>query len=256
MSNKLNSSKRRRLGIFFARVSLAIKIFSVCLLLSVITLDYFSNFRNECKNHLLDFTKNNGFAFKKLIIEGQVNIETKEILKSIGARRGDSIFSIDLNQVQNLLDKNTWVDSSIIQRRFPETIFISLKERIPVAIWQSQSKLYLIDEDGKIIIKYNQKGFEDLIQVVGEDANNYASSLRKSLDKYPDLQKKVKSAQRYGLRRWDLNFVDNIKVKMPENDFELAYDYLNLLNQKAKLFGHCYKTIDLRDHTKYYIEKH
>jgi hypothetical protein len=41
---------------------------------------------------------------------------------------------------------------------------------------------------------------------------------------------------------------------MPENGFNTAYNYLNLLNQKDKLFGQNYKLLDLRDPEKYYFE--
>ena len=70
------------------------------------------------------------------------------------------------------------------------------------------------------------------------------------------MAKKVVSAVRYGQRRWDLNLEQKINVKMPEKGFQEAYDYLNSLNKEGKLFDQNYKVINLKDPSKYYMEKH
>ena len=137
----------------------------------------------------------------------------------------------------------------------PNTLYINLLERTPIAIWQINGQFFLIDEDGYKITT-NIMPFPNLLHVVGSDANIYASKLIEDLSKYPELLKKVTSSVRYGDRRWNLNFEQDITVKMPETDFEEALNYIVELNKAGKLFNQNYKTIDLRDASKYYIEKH
>ena len=94
-----------------------------------------------------------------------------------------------------------------------------------------------------------------LPHVVGSDANIYANKLIEDIGKFPELASKVVSSIRYGERRWNLNLQQNITIKMPENGFEEALKYVVELNKASKLFDKNYKTIDLRDKNKYYIEK-
>ena len=46
------------------------------------------------------------------------------------------------------------------------------------------------------------------------------------------------------------------QLKMPETNFDQALHYLTELHKAQKLFDQHYKIIDMRDHTKYYIEKY
>ena len=43
---------------------------------------------------------------------------------------------------------------------------------------------------------------------------------------------------------------------MPDKGFSEAYDYLHALDKKGKLFNQNYKVINLKDPSKYYMEKH
>ena len=119
------------------------------------------------------------------------------------------------------------IKAALVERRMPKTIYIAIIERKPIAIWQFEKKLYLIDEEGNRISNKDIEKFSKLLQVVGSDANVYAQNLVMELSKHPELAKRITSAVRYGERRWNLNLEQGITVKMPEDDFQKAYNYLN-----------------------------
>ena len=151
--------------------------------------------------------------------------------------------------------ENSWIKNLSVMRRLPNTIVIHITERTPIAIWQHEKKLALIDFEGNIVDTNHIEDFPNLLQVVGSDANLYAEHLIENLQTEPSLVGSVVSAVRYGERRWNLILKQSITVKMPENNFDKALHYLAKMHESSKLFDQNYKSLDLRDPSKYYVEK-
>lgn len=259
--DKRNLQKRkisfnRKVLIYYSNFKLSVIITAIIFACLLLFTNLLQNFKNDLQNKFYNITAKMGLVLENLEIGDLKNVTAQEIVECLQADKGAAIFSIDLANVKKRLEENIWVESAIVARKLPTTISIQVKERMPIAIWQFEGRLYLIDSDGNRIDTYHGQKFENLIQVVGIDANIYAQSLLNELNKYPALVARVKSAVRYGQRRWNLNFNDNFTVKMPESDFARAYQYLAALNKSAKLFGNNYKTLDLRDVDKYYFEQH
>lgn len=197
-----------------------------------------------------------GFALEKVIIKGNKNLDTTDIVASLNADVGTPLFEINLHEIHDKIKELSWVDQTIVKRILPNIIEIDILEREPIAIWQNRSKFTLIDSDGSIIKNADIKKFSHLLHVVGRDANFHADSLHASLKTYPQILKNTQSATRYGERRWNLSLKDKITVKMPEKNLPQALEYLDKMIRQEKLWGNKYKILDLRDHNKYYIEKY
>ncbi len=254
-SKKVNLNFKRRLTLYYWRF---ISIIKISIFLAIITL-LFTNFftiqRQKILNTLINLSAKHGFVLKNIIIEGHKNISIEDITAIIEKEKQLAIYSLNLDEIRHDIEDNQWVKMALVERRLPNSLYIAIIEKEPIAIWQFQQKLYLIDSDGAKITSKNINKFPNLLQLVGEDANVYASSLIEDLYQYPELAQKVISAVRYGKRRWDLNLKENINVKMPEKNFAKAYQYLHFLNKQNKLFNQNYKKIDLKNHDKYYFEK-
>ena len=253
--NRANISLKRRWVIFLHRATLFFKLGILLLLGILIFTDLFKTYKAKARTEFNLYTARYGFVLENIVIEGRENTSYNDIIKILNADKGDPIFSVELQVVKERLEDATWIKKAIIERRLPSTIYVAIVERKPVAIWQFKGKLYLVDAEGNRITKYNGEGFSELMHVVGQDASIYASSLLTDINYYPNLASKVKSAVRYGDRRWNLNLEQDIVVKMPENGFNEAYEYLHLLHKDKKLFDQGYKMLDLRDSYKYYLEK-
>lgn len=254
-STKVNISLRRKLWIYSQRVAFWLKIFIILFVVIFFYTNILDHYKRISQNWFFQFSANYGFVLENIIVEGQKNTPLKEIIDTLMADKGVPIFAIDILGVKERLEENMWIKAAIVERRLPSTIYIAVVERMPIAIWQFEQRLYLIDSEGNRISAYNGQEFDGLLHVVGQDANVYAQVLLDELNKYPNLASKVKSAVRYGQRRWNLNFKEGITVKMPEIGFVEAYDYLNSLDKNNKFFNQEYKMLDLRDANKYYMEK-
>ncbi len=255
-NNKVKLGVRRRLGLYYARFMLVVKILILFITILFLFTNFFQVQKQKIFNIFVDLTAEAGFVFEHLIIEGQKNITENDITEAIGADQGMPIYSLNIDDIRKRIEENPWVKIALIERRLPNTLYVAIMERVPIAIWQFKQKIYIIDEDGNRITSKDIEKFGDLIHVVGQDANVYARGLLEDLERHASLAKKVISAVRYGQRRWDLNLEQKINVKMPEKGFNEAYDYLNSLNKKGKLFDQNYRIINLKDSSKYYIEKY
>ena len=252
---KPNIPFRRKVAIIYARIKLITKIFIFIFLYLLFFTQYLNFIKHEIAQNIYELTADMGFKLENVLIEGQQNALSEDILATLNADTGTPIFALNLPEIQKQLQKISWIKAAAIERRLPSTLYIALLERTPIAIWQINKQFYLVDEEGYKITDSNLEKFADLLHVVGSDANIYANKLIKDFVKYPELAAKILSAVRYGERRWNLNFQQDITVKMPEAGFDKALNYLSELNKACKLFDQGYKSIDLRDHDKYYIEK-
>lgn len=252
---KANISLRRKVSVAYYRAVLAGKLLLVLFFYILFFTHYLDFIKVEVMQNAYELAGEFGFKLENVTIEGQENTTEAEILTALNADTGTPIFAIDLGEVKKQLEQNPWVKQIAVKRRLPSTLQIAIREKTPIAIWQINQQLFLIDEDGAKITSNNIEKFPKLMQVVGIDANLYASKLISDLAAYPGISNKIVSAVRYGQRRWNLNFRQNITIKLPEEKYNQALDYINELDKAGKLLDQGYKVLDLRDASKYYIEK-
>ena len=255
---KLHDSRniylKRRLFFYTNYLVLFLKIALLTIILLFLFTNLFSNYKRDFKVITNKFIAEYGFVLKNIILQGQKNSNIRNVVDSLSNNPKDSIFSLDIKELKKSLTENTWIKSAIVERRLPDTLYIALFEREPIAIWQYNGKLFLIDNFGEPIFEDNLAKFSNLLLVVGEDANLYASGLINDLRKEYHLAQRISSAVRYGGRRWNLIMDENIEVKMPEDDFPKAYNFLKKMHKAGKLFNNKIRVLDLRNHEKYFIE--
>lgn len=253
---KQNIIFRRKIITFYTRLTLAIKIIVFFLILLVLCTNFLDKLKQEIKTFLYEISAEIGFRLENILVEGQHNLSIDEILLTLDADKGTAIFAINLSKIQKILSNNPWVKDVSVARHMPNTIYIILYERVPIAIWQINRKLFLIDNEGYKISSIIEEKFSNLLHIIGSDANIYAEELISIISKYPKIRNKILSAIRFGERRWNLNLEQGITVKMPEKNFHQALIYIDKLNNINKLFNQNYKVLDLRDLNKFYFEKY
>ena len=252
-NNKLSFQRKARFWLM--HTSTIIKLFLVTILYFFFFTSHLNFIKEYIWENFYEIASDGGFKLETVVIKGNQHIEPKEIVATLNADVGTPLFAISLKNSYHKLKENSWIKKLSIMRRLPNTIVIHILERTPIAIWQHEQKLALIDYEGNVVDSNHIEDFPNLLQVVGSDANLYAEHLIESLNTEPELAGNVVSAVRYGERRWNLVLKQNITVKMPEHNFDKALHYLAKLNETGKLFDQNYKSLDLRDLSKYYIEK-
>ncbi len=195
----------------------------------------------------MDVTADMGFAVRDILVEGRVYSDPDVLRALINIEKGDPLFSFDPEEARTLIEKIAWVKTAHVERRLPDTIYIGLVEREPLALWQKDKKLRLIDEEGEVLTDRNLKRFKALVIVAGRDAPEHAPALIATLAAEPALAKRVESASRIGARRWDLKLNDGTIVKLPEEDIGFALRRLAVAQEEDELLDKDIVSVDLRE---------
>jgi len=189
---------------------------------------------------------NAGFVVKKILVTGRKQVSAEEILASLSVKQGMPIFGFNVSDAEKSLSNISWVSSVVISRRLPDTIAVELHERTPIALWQHQKKIFLIDENGVTLAAGSLDAWQNLPLVVGEGAEKNVTQLLGLLQAEPDIAKELVSAVRVEQRRWDLHLRNDVVVKLPEQDTELALSRLAALEKQKNILGRNIALIDLR----------
>lgn len=185
---------------------------------------------------------------KQVLIYGHVRTTKDEVMRVLNLRQGMPLMDVDLNDVRARVMELPWVEQASVQRYLPSTIYIELKEKTPIAVWQNKKKYFPLDKQGRIIAD-NTKKLSNLILVVGSDARSKTPALVALLEEFPTLKPYVKSAVRVGERRWNLIFhsaEDGLSVYLPETHPETALKRLEKLHKADQILDKDLKVIDLR----------
>lgn len=191
-----------------------------------------------------------GLTVQEIFVEGRSETKPAEVLAVLDIRRGTPILTFDPAEARAELEKLPWIKSADVERRLPDTIYVRLVERQPLALWQRQGRLALIDQDGDEIGGADISRFTALPVVVGEDAPRHAATLLALLATEPDLQTRVLAAIRVGGRRWnlqlDLGESRAIEVQLPEINPASAWAKLAEAVREGSLFEKNVTAVDLR----------
>jgi len=179
-------------------------------------------------------------------VEGRHRAARQALLDALQVRRGTPILGIDLDAAKARLESIPWVRSAAVERQLPDTIYVRLVERTPLAVWQHQKRFDVIDQDGNIIPNVRVEDFASLPQVVGDGAPEATGELIEMLHSEPALAAHVTAAVRIGERRWNLDLDNGIEVAMPEESTEAAWHRLAALDRSDHLLERDIKFVDLR----------
>ena len=75
------------------------------------------------------------------------------------------------------LEQVSWVKDALVERRLPDTLYVNIQERSPLALWQRQGKLSVVDAEGVVLTDKNLDRFRALPIIVGDEAPHCVSEL-------------------------------------------------------------------------------
>ncbi|HUX78420.1 MAG TPA: FtsQ-type POTRA domain-containing protein [Alphaproteobacteria bacterium] len=235
----LKASSVRRLTSFVFLMSL--------LVLALLSYFHASSLMSQVWKGFETSTAYLGLRLEDVIVEGRIRTDKSQILNNLGFHRGTPLLAINLSDAKTKLEEISWVNAVCIERRFPDTLFIRISEKEPVAIWQSQEKTYLVDRDGELVETKEAHKYKELLLVAGDQAPRYVGNLMVLLEKFPEIKFRVTAATHLRSTRWDIRLDGKIDVKLPEKAAERALGYLHDLEKHHHLMEQEeILTIDLR----------
>jgi cell division protein FtsQ len=184
-----------------------------------------------------------GFTTKAINVSGVSQKNAKLILDGLAIRNGDSIFKLSANEICRNLMSKSFVKSAIVRKNLPNMIKIDVVEKIPIAVFQKNSKFFLVDCDGTVIEEVFHKP-PGLPIVIGDDSNLRAGSAVDMISKFRPIADNMEYLVFIRGRRWDIILRGGTRVKLPRKNTEMALKTLSTLLKKCSIKRA--KTIDLR----------
>lgn len=203
-----------------------------------------------------------GYSVENIYLEGRNRTPMDEINQALDINKGSPILELKLEEIRARLEKIESIKYAAIERALPNTLYVRIVEREPVALWQYQGKIALIDDNGVAMNGLDIAPYKSLPLIVGEDAPKHVADLLTILSSQPELSKRFVAAVWVGERRWNIRLKskentadgeENLEVRLPEKNSLGAWEKLAELQKKQHLLDRDLKVIDLRIEGKLFI---
>ena len=196
-----------------------------------------------------------GFEVEKVEVRGVERMDELPVYNIALGQVDRSMLALDLPHVRAEMLKLGWVKDARISRRLPDTLVVDIVERDPVAVWQHNGQLHLIDVAGVVLQSVSPGAMPDLPLVVGPNANLQTAGLNKLMENAPALKPMLAGATWVGNRRWDLRFQSGETLSLPEGDRTSAAALVNFARMDGvnRLLGRGIVKFDMRDPDRFVL---
>jgi len=199
-------------------------------------------------------TVNAGFELEFLYLEGRNRTAMGDIEKALGVKEGGPILQLSLAQTREKLEAIPSIKSAAVERALPSTLYVRIVEREPVALWQNQGKIVLVDDKGVVMNGIDSAPYMKLPLIVGVGAPQHVEEILTILASAPELSNRFVAAVRVGDRRWNIRLNEGVEVKLPEKNSVEAWKKLAELQAHQQLLDRDVRVIDLRAPGKLFIK--
>lgn len=189
-----------------------------------------------------------GFEVRHVDVEGVSHAPKLAVYAAALDGPTNSMLLVDLDAVRTRLRALPWVADASVSRQLPDTLRVEIIERKPMALWQYQHRLALIDSSGTVLARDKLESFAKLPLVVGANANHQAHAMLTLLATQTELAAQVDAATFVGNRRWDLRFKSGEVLALPEGGAAArqALTRFAALNRRDPLLDKGFARFDMR----------
>ena len=199
-----------------------------------------------------------GMYVEDVIVEGNKRTSYEDLVQALNLSENESILGIDIAKMQSQIEQLTWVRRCVVKRSFfPNNILVNIEERKVKAIWQYEGRFYPVDSEGNVMEVEEYEPDAPVIVLAGEGAPHHLAELLEVLNTDEELASKVRAAVYVSNRRWDLslgNAQNRVLIKLPEKNFDKAYQKIALLNKRQGIFKRKLTSFDVRYNNRIVVD--
>jgi cell division protein FtsQ len=187
-----------------------------------------------------------GFGLDVITVTGQRELSYMEILAASGLSGRDSLPFLDAREVREQVMKIPLVREASVRKLYPDRLVIEVVEREAHALWQRDGEVFVISADGVPIDNLRDDRFVHLPFVVGDGANERVAEFQKILEAAGELRSRIRAGVLVTNRRWNVQLVTGVDVKLPEIGAEQAIAALAQLSRDERILDKDLISIDMR----------
>ena len=196
--------------------------------------------------------KSSFFKIENIEISNNYLISTNTIDEKMNKIYGKNILFIKRKDIQSLLSSIDFLKKIEVRKKYPDTIIIKVYETKLVAVLFKKDQKYLLDSSSNLIPFNTNDLLKKLPSVFGEGAEKNFINFFKKLEKNNFATKRIKNFYYFQIGRWDIQLLNDQKIKLPSNKTtEAIQQIIELLDRED---FKKYKVIDLRINDKIIVE--
>ncbi len=174
------------------------------------------------------------FQVKNIEISGNEKIKSEEIQNIVSTKLGrkilftssKSIFIVDTNNaVKSLLRDFPEIETVDIQKKFPDSMTVTVKERQPIAVFcQTADNCFFIDRNGVVFEKTNTGANMMIITEEQTDGNVFAGENivdKNIMDGIAKIQKNLKNNFQIDIQK---TLVSNLLIFTTSENWKIYFD--------------------------------
>ncbi len=193
-----------------------------------------------------DVARKFGIGIETVWLTGAIRGRESQVFKALQLERNRLLIGFDGAAARARLEQLAWVKRASVARVFPNTLTITIAERVPFAVWRYGGAMRIVDRTGQVIRRNVKDAPEGLALVAGRGAGPRAREIVDLMSRYPKLSRRVRLASLIGQRRWMLTLAHGPKINLPAEQPRQALARLMRRDDLERLLGNRIETLDLR----------
>jgi cell division protein FtsQ len=156
-----------------------------------------------------------GLGLQQVTVSGHRFTADTDIYAALDLDNARTLLSFDAGTARARIEQLPWIKRASIERIVPDRIDVRVVERVPYAVWDDGERRWLTDRAGRKLQPAPADVMPGLMRVSGEGAAQEAAALSALLGDFPQIARRVESAERMGTRRWTLHLAGGTGVELP-----------------------------------------
>ena len=161
---------------------------------------------------------------QKINISGLNENDNQKLLGEIKNLSLKNIFFINKNEIIQLINANTLIESYEVFKKYPFTLNIKIEKTTFYAKINNNGKTFLIGSNGKLTL--DETDHINLPYIYGKPEVDEFLKFKEIVDESKFHYQQIKYLYFFPSKRWDLRFKNNILIKLPNNLTNKTLDYL------------------------------
>jgi len=187
-----------------------------------------------------------GLAIDRVVITGQSETSEVDVLDRLAIGEDPSLLTFDVDAARARVEALAWVETATLTKRYPDTLTVAIRERVPFAIWQHDGRTSLVDRAGAVIVDAVGARYANLTLVVGQGAAARAAEFANLIGAFPDIAGRVRAGAWVSDRRWTVVLDNDVALMLPQDDPAGALHTISQLDAEAALLSREIAAVDLR----------
>ena len=151
--------------------------------------------------------------------------------------KNKSLIWINTKKANDLFNKNTWIESVIFTKKFPDTLEVSILEYSPIAYFKKNNLTYLISSNFDNSLVSNNSIPENLIEVKNiKNMSNFKIFFSK-IKNYDIFFSRIKGIDNVYEGRWNVILKNDQLIKLGNHNLNKQIKYISFIlnNQTVKI---------------------